>query len=60
MNCQEYEPSLRVSFSTPYAPLICTSLFGMMSVLAWSRPSPPVPAMIWRIPFTGSATPAGV
>ena len=60
MNCHAYEPSASVSLSTPYTPVRFTSLFGMMSVLVPSRPSPPVPTMISRIPFTGSATPADV
>src|SRR5207249_7859057 len=60
MNCHVYVPSPRVSLSTPYTLLIRASLFGMMSVLVPSRPSPPVPTMISRMPFTGSATPAGV
>jgi len=59
MNCHEYDPSPSVSFSTPYTPLMFTSLFGMISVLGESSPSPPVPTMISRIPFTGSAAPAG-
>src|ERR1043166_6711254 len=33
------------------------SLFGMISVLTASSPSPPVPTMISRIPFTGVADP---
>src|SRR5881396_1313324 len=60
MNCQAYVPSPRVSFSTPNTPLIFTSLFGTICVLGRSWPSPPVPTMISRIPFTGSGAPVGV
>ena len=60
MNCHAYDPSPSESLSTPYTPLMRTSLLAMISVLTASSPSPPVPTMIWRMPFTGSATPAVV
>src|SRR2546426_11730237 len=60
MNSHAYVPSPKVSFSTPNTLLRFTSLFGMMSVFGKSWPSPPVPTMISRIPFTGSAKPVGV
>src|SRR5882724_11105999 len=59
-NCQLYDPSYNVSCSTPYTPLIRTSLLAVIRVLGLSSPSPPVPTMISRMPFTASATPAGV
>src|SRR5207302_5679304 len=59
-NSQEYEPFANLSLSTPNAPLMFTSLFGMVSVFGASRPSPPVPTMISRMPFAGSASPVGV
>src|SRR5690348_3342341 len=42
-NCQEYEPELRVSFSTPQVVVFRTSLFATGGGLPPSRPVPPVP-----------------
>ena len=60
MNRHAYDPSARVSRSTPYTWLMFTSLFAMRLVFGASSPSPPVPMMISRIPFAESATPSGV
>ena len=59
MKRHAYEASDNVSRSTPYTPLICTSLLGMMNVFGSSSPAPPVPTMISRIPATESGVPSG-
>ena len=60
MNCQAYVPAPSVSRSTPFVPVIRTSLFASGVPNGYGPEPPPVPTTNSRIPFTGSAPPVGV